>query len=70
MSSFTALRDSNKRTISTLEPYMPRGLIMNWSKALKSTLVTDMYDPGHIVLTKRLRESCAMMTLSTTNIEV
>jgi hypothetical protein len=39
---------------------------MNLSKALKSTLVTDAYDPGHIALMKRLSESCAMMTLSTT----
>src|SRR6266436_8797910 len=66
MTSLTALRDRKRRTISALDPYMPRGLIMNLSKALKSTLVTDAKDPGHIVLMKRLRESCAMMTLSTT----
>jgi hypothetical protein len=39
---------------------------MKQSKALKSTLVRDAYEPGQIVLKKRLRESCAMMTLSTT----
>jgi hypothetical protein len=38
---------------------------MKLSKALKSTLVTDAYDPGHIALMKRLRGSCAMITLST-----
>jgi hypothetical protein len=66
MSWLSASKDRKKRTISTLDPYTPRGLTMNWSKALKSTLVTEAYDPGHIALIKRLRESCAMMTLSTT----
>ena len=57
MSSPTALSDSNKRTISILDPYTPIGLMMKSSKALKSTLVTDAYAPGRIVLMKRLRES-------------
>jgi uncharacterized protein len=57
--------DRNMRTISLLDPYMPSGLMKSRSSALKSTFVIDAYDPGHIVLTKRSRESRAMMTLST-----
>jgi hypothetical protein len=64
-SSLTAFRDRNKRTISILDPYTPTGRITKSSKALKSTLVTDEYVPGRIVLIKRFRDSCAMTTLST-----
>ena len=42
---------------------------MKLSKALKSILVGDVYDPGHIVLMKRLSESSAMVILSTTEAE-
>ena len=66
MSSLTAFRDRNRRTISILDPYTPTGRITNSSRALKSTLVTDEYAPGHIVLIKRFRDSCAMTILSTT----
>jgi len=57
MSSSTALSDRNKRTSAILDPYTPTGLIAKLSRALKSTLVTDAYAPGRIVLMKRLRES-------------
>jgi hypothetical protein len=57
MLSATTLSDRNKRTISILDPYMPTGLIMKSSSALKSTLVTEAYAPGRIVSMKRLRES-------------
>jgi len=65
MSSLTASRDRSKRTISILDPYTPTGRIPNSSRVLKSTLVTDEYAPGRIVLIKRFRDSCAMTILST-----
>lgn len=65
MSSLTAFRDRNKRTISILDPYTPTGRITNSSRILKSTLVTEEYAPGRIVLIKRFRDSCAMTILST-----
>jgi hypothetical protein len=57
--------DRNRRTISLLDPYTPSGLIRSRSSALKSTFVIDANAPGHIVLTKRSRDSCAMITFST-----
>lgn len=68
--SLTALRHRNKRTISTLDPYTPRGLIMNLSNALKSTFVTLAWAPGQMTLMNFLRLSCAMMILSTTKTQV
>jgi hypothetical protein len=64
-SSSTAPIDCRRRTISSLDPYTPRGLNMSWSNVLKSTLVIDAYAPGYIALMKRRRDSWSMMTLST-----
>lgn len=47
-----AFIDCSSHTISSLDPYMLRGLIINWSNVLKSPLVTDAYAPGDTKLMK------------------
>ena len=51
--SSTAPIDRNSRTISSLDPYTPSGLIASRSSVLKSTLVIDAYAPGDMSLMKR-----------------